>query len=140
MTEHFTRFTANYCLKTWQEQQGDNSTDICYLEYTIFYPPDQRLFYVSLNLVTVLTVCLNFDIFVTQHIAISLPVLFYGEVYPQSYQGLNPIGTSILRNRIQSNLFIAVTLHITATGQLPKIFSCLVFSAKLTCVQRSPCI
>ena len=39
----------------------------------------------------------------------------------------------------QSNLYItaqiiAVTLYITVTGQLPKIFSCLIFSAKLTYV------
>ena len=34
MAEHFTSFTANYCLKTWQEQQEDNSShDICYLDY-----------------------------------------------------------------------------------------------------------
>ena len=40
---------------------------------------------------------------------------------------------------IQSNLYvmalyIAVTLYITVTGQLPKIFSFIVFSAKLTCI------
>ena len=40
---------------------------------------------------------------------------------------------------LQSNLYItalyiAVTLHITVTWQLPKIFSCLIFSAKLTCI------
>ena len=33
MSEHFTCFTANYCLKAQQEQQEDNSTDdICDLE------------------------------------------------------------------------------------------------------------
>ena len=30
MAEHSTRFTTNYCLKTWQEQQDDNSTDDIY--------------------------------------------------------------------------------------------------------------
>ena len=25
--EYFTRFTAKYCLKIWQEQQEDNSMD-----------------------------------------------------------------------------------------------------------------
>ena len=45
MAEHFTHFTANYCLKTKQEQQEDNSTyDICYLEYIL--RPEQPL---SLN-------------------------------------------------------------------------------------------
>ena len=29
---------------------------------------------------------------------------------------------------------IAVTLYITVTGQLPKIFSCQIFSEKLTCI------
>ena len=38
---NFTRFTAKYCLKTSQEQQEDNSTDICYLEY--IYRPEQTL-------------------------------------------------------------------------------------------------
>ena len=46
---------------------------------------------------------------------------------------------------LQSNLciraiYIAVTLYITVAEQLPKIFSCLIFSAKLTCIQRSPFI
>ena len=31
-------------------------------------------------------------------------------------------------------LYMVVTLYITVTGQLPKIFSCLIFSAKLTCI------
>ena len=44
---------------------------------------------------------------------------------------------------IQSNLYvmalyIAVTLYITVTGQLPKIFSYLVFSAKLTVFSGRP--
>ena len=39
--EHLTRFTTNYCLKTWQE---DNSTDnISYLEY-IFRPERPFIF------------------------------------------------------------------------------------------------
>ena len=42
IAEHFTRFTAKYCLKTSQEQQEDNSTDnICYLEYIC--RPEQTL-------------------------------------------------------------------------------------------------
>ena len=41
--------------------------------------------------------------------------------------------------KIQSHLYItplciAVTLYITVTRQLPEIFSCLIFSAKLTCI------
>ena len=32
------------------------------------------------------------------------------------------------------DLYIAVTLHIKVTGQIPKIFSSLIFSAKLTCM------
>ena len=40
MSEHFTCFTANYCLK---EQQEDNSTDdVCDLEY--IWRPEQSLF------------------------------------------------------------------------------------------------
>ena len=32
--EHFTCFTAKYCLKTWKEQHEDNlMDDICYLGY-----------------------------------------------------------------------------------------------------------
>ena len=51
--------------------------------------------------------------------------------------------TSTWQNRLQSSLYItalyiAVTLDTTVTGQLPKIFSCLIFSAKLTCIQWSP--
>ena len=47
--------------------------------------------------------------------------------------------TSTCYNRLQSNLYITalyivVTLYITVTGQLPKIFSCIIFSAKLTCI------
>ena len=43
---------------------------------------------------------------------------------------------------LQSNLciramYIAVTLYITVAEQLPKIFSCLIFSAKLTCIHSS---
>ena len=37
-----------------------------------------------------------------------------------------------------TGIYIAVTLYITVTAcprQLPKIFSCLIFSAKLTCIQ-----
>ena len=42
VTEHFTRFTANYCLNASQEQQEDNSMDnICYLEY--ISRPEQTL-------------------------------------------------------------------------------------------------
>ena len=42
---------------------------------------------------------------------------------------------------LQSNLYITAlciaghpSLYITVTGELPKIFSCLIFSAKLTCI------
>ena len=38
----------------------------------------------------------------------------------------------ILSNLYIMALYIAVTLYIMVTGQLPKIFSYLVFSAKLT--------
>ena len=33
--EHFTRFAAKYCLKTWQEQQEEDNTPDgnCYLKY-----------------------------------------------------------------------------------------------------------
>ena len=35
-------------------------------------------------------------------------------------------------------LYIAVTLYIMVTGQLPKIFSGLIFSTKLTCISCHP--
>ena len=35
--------------------------------------------------------------------------------------------------KIQSNLYVTA-LYITVTGQLPKIFSCIIFSAKMTCI------
>ena len=38
----------------------------------------------------------------------------------------------ILSNLYKMALYIAVTLYITVTGQLPQILSYLVFSAKLT--------
>ena len=42
VSKHFTHFTADYYLKTWQEKQEDNLTDkICYLEYIC--SPEQPL-------------------------------------------------------------------------------------------------
>ena len=44
----------------------------------------------------------------------------------------------ILSNLYIMALYIAVTLYIMVTGQLPKIFSYLVFSAKLTYIKWLP--
>ena len=44
VSKHFTHFTADYYLKTWQEKQEDNLTDeICYLEYIC--NPEQPLIF-----------------------------------------------------------------------------------------------
>ena len=82
----------------------------------------ERLFYVSLNLMADLTLCLNFDFFVTQLLQARFRYRDFVTRFvlwaslPRILSRPKSTWTSTWHNLLQSNLYIAVTLYITVTG------------------------
>ena len=82
----------------------------------------ERLFYVSLNLMADLTLCLNCDFFVPQLLQARFRYRDFVTRFvlwaslPRILSRPKSTWTSTWHNLLQSNLYIAVTLYITVTG------------------------